>query len=162
MRKQLNHGTPILNMSDTMAVKELLQYRKEFLLRHKSPYRCYFCKQTITTLSGRNGKDTLVIHHKDGNSKNNTLKNLVPAHWGCHVSYHNMGNQHTKGHKLTPEHIAKITAHLPGNQHRKGKKSSPETCARVSEAGKGRRHSLETRLKMAEARRKWWSEKRGH
>lgn len=51
------------------------------------PWACHFCDEPVW-LDGVNG---LIVHHLDHDRENNSVSNLVPTHWGCHQSYHNLG-----------------------------------------------------------------------
>ena len=51
------------------------------------PLRCYFCVGVITRLEGH-ARGALNVHSLDWNHENWDLSNKVPAHVGCHVSYH--------------------------------------------------------------------------
>lgn len=44
------------------------------------PWPCFFCDEPV-------GRE-VVVHHVDHNRTNNDVSNLVPAHEGCHTSYH--------------------------------------------------------------------------
>lgn len=48
---------------------------------------CYFCGEEITLFQGRK-KTSLSNHSLDRNHDNWEHKNKVPAHFGCHGSYH--------------------------------------------------------------------------
>lgn len=52
------------------------------------PTLCYFCSKVITIFLGKS-RDAIIIHHLNGNGKDNRPENLVPAHNGCHMKYHN-------------------------------------------------------------------------
>jgi hypothetical protein len=53
---------------------------------------CYFCGELITRRNGRK-KDSLTIHHINGNDKDNQFENLTPVHRGCHQSHHSKGTK---------------------------------------------------------------------
>ena len=52
---------------------------------------------------------TTIIHHKDGNSKNNCILNLEMISWGEHTKLHHTGRHHTS------ETIQKISETKTGN-----------------------------------------------
>lgn len=52
---------------------------------------------------------TTIIHHKDGNPKNNCISNLEMISWGEHTKLHHTGRHHT------PETIKKISETKTGN-----------------------------------------------
>jgi hypothetical protein len=53
---------------------------------------CCFCDELITRRNGHK-KDSLIIHHINGNDKDNHLENLTPVHRGCHQSHHSKGTK---------------------------------------------------------------------
>lgn len=59
---------------------------------------CYFCGEEIMKFEGM-ARDALAIHSLDGNHENWDSINKVPAHLGCHSSFHNRGekNYHWQG-----------------------------------------------------------------
>lgn len=79
-------------------VKECRYRPVEFtnIFRARSPngiIRCYFCENEVTKLLGRD-RDSLANHSLDGNHENWDSINKVPAHFGCHISFHNTGEGH--------------------------------------------------------------------
>jgi group I intron endonuclease len=78
---------------------------------------------------------------------------------------------HKKGYKLTEEQRKNISNGLMGNKNtlgiepwNKGKtgvqKMSDEARLKMSKSRTGKRSSIESRQKMSEAKKKWWSEKK--
>lgn len=66
---------------------------KEKLLRSLGEnLSCYFCNDPVVVLEGLK-RESLVVHHLNGNRKDNRLENLVTSHRGCHVSYHMFGDK---------------------------------------------------------------------
>ncbi len=53
---------------------------------------CYFCDESITRMNGVQ-KDSLVIHHINGDDNDDRLENLTAAHRGCHQSHHSKGTK---------------------------------------------------------------------
>lgn len=70
------------------------------------------------------------------------------------------GNQFALGKQHSDETKRKISMKLKGNKHTLGHKVSPETRRKISVAMKGRFTSLETRLRMRQARFRFWARKR--
>jgi len=62
------------------------------------PYRCHFCNELIY-LDGRTSASSLNCHHLDGDVFNMDIDNLVPAHGGCHSTYHNHKYRIVRGRK---------------------------------------------------------------
>jgi hypothetical protein len=58
-----------------------VEYRLKYFMWNDSPHLCFFCDEEVTP-------DELQVHHKDGNHKNDNLRNLVPAHENCHAEFH--------------------------------------------------------------------------
>jgi 5-methylcytosine-specific restriction endonuclease McrA len=69
-------------------------------MRHnKRPHKCAYCGKPIEADSDISGATTLVIHHLDGDRKNNDPKNLVAMHRGCHTRKHHIGKVRTEESK---------------------------------------------------------------
>ena len=79
------------------------------------------------------------IHHIDGDSKNNSIQNLICVPSKIHQSFHSKGNDYCLGRKHTPETKKKISNALKGENHPfYGKHHSEETRKKISEAHKGK------------------------
>ena len=64
-------------------------YRATFIEAHGPwPHPCLFCGGEVDGQTMPRGPTTAVVHHVDGNVRNNSPENLAPAHQGCHASYH--------------------------------------------------------------------------
>ena len=59
-------------------------------VKSRSPCLCHFCGGQITELEGRES-GSFILHSLDGNHKNWTPENKVPAHRDCHIIYHQTG-----------------------------------------------------------------------
>jgi hypothetical protein len=71
-------------------VAQLSSTRRIFR-RHnpEGPYHCYFCEDEIRNMwDPYRAWKTPVVHHLDHDRRNNSIENLVPAHWRCHWEYH--------------------------------------------------------------------------
>lgn len=88
-------------------------------------------------------------------------KKLAPEH-RAKISTRLIGNQHTKGRKLSEEHKAAIRAYNADrdpeiyrrlHDGNRGRKRSAETRAKMAAAQLGKKHSDETRAKLSEQRR---------
>lgn len=113
-------------------------------------------------LSGRIGKEEVLREISRENQKKSVL------YWKIHPrkpwsheaklarSIMLKGNQHTKGRKLTKEHIQKCTAHAFGNKYNLGRKHTEETKKKIAISGVGRTLSLETKQKISLAAKKKW------
>jgi hypothetical protein len=73
-----------------------------------------------------------VIHHKDGNKRNNAIENLELMTQGKHVKHHNP----RLGTVDTMETRKKLAAAKVGNQNRKGVQHTAETKAKISAGSK--------------------------
>ena len=65
------------------------------IFRERSPdgvIRCYFCGEPILKLEGLR-RGALHIHSLDEKHENWNPENKVPAHGGCHTSYHHLGEK---------------------------------------------------------------------
>lgn len=109
------------------------------------------------------------IHHIDGDTKNNSIQNLmcVPSH--IHQSFHSRGNRYRLGKKHSEETKHKISDAVKGENHPfYGKHHSIETRKKISDAHKGKlipeaekerlrklcigkKHSNETKQKISTA-----------
>jgi hypothetical protein len=78
-------------------IRELhVEALKILLRKHKRPYKCYFCKKTITepppsnidSPNIQNEPLNLYVHHKDDHHENLDPDNLAPAHVACHYDRH--------------------------------------------------------------------------
>ncbi len=56
------------------------------------PQPCHFCGEEITKFGRESG--SLCFHSLDGNHDNWEPSNKVPAHYGCHASFHVEGDKH--------------------------------------------------------------------
>lgn len=68
-------------------------HEREIIEGFERPIRCHFCGKEINKLSGKE-QYNLAIHSLDGNHENWDPSNKVPAHQGCHSSYHSTGEKH--------------------------------------------------------------------
>ena len=59
------------------------------------PIFCYFCGKQILFYNEKES-DCLCVHSLDGNHENWDSRNKVPAHIGCHVSFHRTGRSNGK------------------------------------------------------------------
>lgn len=104
------------------------------------------------------------IHHKDSNTENNDLSNLmcvsIKEHYdihykqkdwlACSLISHRMGISTFSGYKLKP--LSEETKNKI-KQKLKGKPLSKETKEKISEGGKGRKFSEEHKRKISESNR---------
>ena len=67
-------------------------HRREIIEGFGDPLLCHFCGEEITRLENL-FSDSLVIHSLDGDHENWDPANKVPAHHGCHVTYHNIESE---------------------------------------------------------------------
>lgn len=93
----------------------------------------------------------LLIHHKDGDIKNNKFENLMIVCRGCHNKIHHTGKQ------ISKEHRKRVSE---SNVRRK---FSEETKRKMREHHKGftRPHTDEEKRKISKAIKKWHKRKRG-
>lgn len=112
------------------------------------PQICYFCGEGIIKKRGQD-RDCLCFHSVDGDHDNWAPSNKVPAHQGCHNSYHKEGD---KNPAKRPDVRRKLSNSLKGkNVGDKNPSKRPEVKKKISEALKGREFSDETRRRMSEA-----------
>lgn len=113
----------------------------------------------------------IVARHLDDDFLNNLPSNLA---WGTAVdnmadAYRNGGRPRTwkhseaskrkmsevqKGHKLTPEQIAKMAASL------RGRKLPKEVCQKISRANKGKKRTEVTKKRMSAAAVEGWKKRK--
>jgi len=112
---------------------------------------CYFCGKPIIELNGK-GKNSLIVHHVNGDDSDNSPENRVFSHHSCHTTYHV---------KLHPDLVEKFQK--AGTNANKGK-SRPTHSKTMIEWHKnhehpmtGRKPSLETINKMKKGRQEWWN-----
>ena len=55
---------------------------RDLISRHKIPVKCIKC--------GISDKRVLIVHHKDGNRKNNNIENLERLCCNCHAIVHSL------------------------------------------------------------------------
>ena len=77
---------------------------------------------------GRKLAEDEVVHHINGNKKDNRIENLQVMGISEHSRLENLGR------KLSAEHKAKVSASLIGNQRRKGVLHTPEIKAQIAES----------------------------
>lgn len=82
-----------------------------------------------------------VVHHLDGNKKNNDIENLILLDFGGHQKKHRLGSRN-------PEHSRRM------------KKAWREGRFTKVASFRGLRHSNKSKRKMSRARKEWWSEKK--
>lgn len=133
----------------------------------RGPHQCYFCGDEVRLGGGRDASSG-VVHHLNHDHFDNTLTNLVAAHFGCHTSYHHRGRTVSDESRQRMS-TARLSARRPP--------PTPETRAKISEAMKRyemtddhRRHlsdaargrvlSAETRRTLSEAQRRHNEDKR--
>lgn len=64
-------------------------YQAKFIGAHGPwPHPCFFCGAEVDGHTMPRGPTAAVVHHVDGNARNNSAGNLAPAHHGCHAAYH--------------------------------------------------------------------------
>lgn len=91
---------------------------------------CHFCGESITKKYGRDS-ESLDIHSLDGNHDNWDPDNKVPAHAGCHDSYHSTGERNVMyGKPNYWGHHTEEAKRLIGDSKR-GKKRDPGVMRRV-------------------------------
>lgn len=76
---------------------------------------------------GRKLLENEVVHHINGNKKDNRPENLVVMSASEHSRLENLGK------KLTQEHKEKVSKSLIGNQRRKGIPHTPEIKSKISD-----------------------------
>lgn len=61
--------------------KKVGGYRRDFYEAHGlGPHDCFFCEQRLPVVE--------IVHHIDGDRKNNASSNLAPCHKTCHTQHH--------------------------------------------------------------------------
>lgn len=53
------------------------------------PWLCFYCGDEVVKRGTE--RDSLHVHHLDGDNQNNKLSNLVPTHQVCHHRHHRLG-----------------------------------------------------------------------
>jgi len=113
-------------------------------------------------LSGRIGKENIIREICRQNQKK------AVEYWKTHTrkkwskeakserSQMLKGNKHTKGHKLTDDHIRKCTAHLRGNKYALGMKHTEEWKRESSLRSTGRKLSWESKQLISKAAKERW------
>ena len=66
--------------SDSPNWKSGLSAYRDLLRRHNFPYKCFRC--------GFSDRRALIVHHKDGNRRNNIIDNLERICCNCHAIIH--------------------------------------------------------------------------
>lgn len=82
------------------------------------PHPCYWCANTVDTLSVRKMPGG-VVHHLDHDHYNNQVENLVFAHATCHASHHNSGKVMSESAKAKIREYALKWNADPVNKQRK-------------------------------------------
>jgi len=134
------------------------------------PQTCHFCGEEIT----KYGKESrsLAFHSLDRDHDNWVPENKVPAHYGCHIGFHNhskKGNQHSEETKKkisnarTVEERSESAKKMWKTRQEKygpsGMKDPESFIRALSERIKGHKNSEETRRKISNARPiETWSE----
>jgi group I intron endonuclease len=77
----------------------------------------------------------------------------ISADTRAKISAANMGNSGRRGQRSTPEHIAKMSAGLKGNQNCLGRKHSEESKAKIGAGNRGHSPSPEARVLMSAAQK---------
>ena len=88
-----------------------------------------------------------VVHHLDGNIRNNCLLNLYGMDKKLHISLHN------KGRKLSPAHRKQISERTKGeNNPFYGKHHTEESKRKISAFHKGKPHSEKMKQKISKTK----------
>jgi hypothetical protein len=94
--------------------------RDRFLKVATPPYLCYFCGGEITDVWS-NGRESLNIHHIDGDHSNNAVWNWASTHKHCHSRYH------MKHKRKSEEWKANMSQKMMGNTRGKyGRTGKPK------------------------------------
>ena len=70
----------------------------KFKVLERDRYICQICKKDVS------GKGLAVVHHKDGDKQNNTMKNLVTLCKSCHPKIH----YSLHSYQFTSDYLKKI------------------------------------------------------
>lgn len=112
------------------------EYQKIFITeRGPGPWKCFGCEELVYY-------DELLVHHKDEDRENNSIRNLAPMHSGCHAVLHNTGRKNTEATKAKMSESAKR------------RYADPEQRKRASEIQRKRTGDKEFSAKMSTATKK--------
>src|SRR5215469_5256845 len=86
------------------------------------PWNCWVCKTSILVRGGHSS-EALAVHHRNGDTGDNSRKNLKATHIGCHLRYHNSGrspselNRKVSGEAVAASNKRRSGDKWMGNQH---------------------------------------------
>src|SRR3990167_9683941 len=96
-------------------------------------------RHVMQKMIGRKLRHNEVVHHKNGDCRDNRQSKLELMTRSEHTSHHMIGNKHTLGHKLNNTQKEALLKALIGNKHTLGRKLSIEHKNAIVLANKGRK-----------------------
>ncbi len=127
-----------------MMTDRLLEIERKLNIKITMPQICYFCGEEIVKKYGAES-DSLCFHSLDGDHDNWVPSNKVPAHCGCHITFHH------KGVPRSPEAMAQ-TVQTRRERYGSSWFKDPEAFGRAVSEGFIKRSAEE---KAESAKKRW-------